>query len=46
MLAVGLQMRTDVDMTVTDGMTLLGLPVLNAIGKFTVDGDSNSPIFD
>ena len=46
-LAVGLQMRTNVAMTVTDGMTLLGLPVLNAIGKFTVEsGDSNLLIFD
>jgi clan AA aspartic protease (TIGR02281 family) len=47
-LKLGSHDRTDVTMTVTtsdNGMSLLGLPVLNAIGKFTVDGGSNQLIF-
>ncbi len=46
-LTIGSHTRTNVSVSVSKdgGMTLLGLPVLNAIGKFTIDAGSNQLIF-
>jgi Aspartyl protease len=37
-LSTGNHARSEVPVTVSDGPALLGLPILNAIGRFTVDG--------
>jgi predicted aspartyl protease len=44
-MSIGSHVRTNVSVSVSDGMTLLGLPVLNAIGKFTIDSANNRLIF-
>lgn len=44
-ISIGSHVRTNVSMSVSDGMTLLGLPVLKAIGKFTIDSTNNRLIF-
>jgi hypothetical protein len=36
-VTIGNHTRSQVEMTVLDGEPLLGLPVLNTIGKFTID---------
>lgn len=44
-LTLGSHVRTNVLMTISEGGSLLGLPVLNAIGKFTIDSSANQLIF-
>jgi clan AA aspartic protease (TIGR02281 family) len=44
-LTVGTHTRTNVGATVGEGDMLLGLPVLQAIGKFTIDSANNKLVF-
>jgi gag-polyprotein putative aspartyl protease len=44
-ITIGSHTRTNVAMSVSDGTMLLGLPVLNAIGRFTIDAVSSQLIF-
>ena len=44
-MTVGNHVRYNVHVSVSDGMALLGLPVLNAIGKFTIDSAHNQLTF-
>jgi clan AA aspartic protease (TIGR02281 family) len=44
-LTIGSHTRTEVAVTVSDGEMLLGLPVLNAIGRFTIDAGASQLIF-
>jgi predicted aspartyl protease len=44
-LTIGKHTRHNVAATVSTGEMLLGLPVLKAIGKFTIDGQNNKLIF-
>jgi predicted aspartyl protease len=44
-LIIGQHTRYNVLMTVSDGDMLLGLPVLKAIGRFTIDADKGELVF-
>jgi predicted aspartyl protease len=44
-LSIGSHTRTNVSVSVSDGMQLLGLPVLNAIGRFTIDSVAGELVF-